>query len=98
MWILLGEEVTATKVHVQSQFTELGYADLQEKKHPIIGSLIEITMPEFEVQEGMEGTLYYNPTTRKAFNEYTPRQLTTEELNKQRMANLEVAIANILGV
>lgn len=99
MWILNGEQITDTKAHVQAQYSQVAFDELVTLGHPIANRLVQVEMPEYDyLNENMVGNLYTNPQDNSVWYEYTVRPLTAEEIREQRLSNLELAMAELLGM
>lgn len=99
MWILSGDQITNVKSKVQAQYSEVAYNELVALNHPLVNRLVQVNMPEYDFTiENMVGELYINPQTNQVWYEYTVRPLTLEEIREQRLANLELAMASIMGM
>ena len=100
LWILTGTPIKETKSPVQVEYTEVGYADLVANNSPIVSRLIPIeARPALDpTQDGKDAIWYINPATNDMWYEYEVRPLTADELKEQRLSNLEIAMASILGM
>jgi len=89
-------------------FVELIYYQQPESVQDVLlnydGYLIKDEIPKEEYLVGKISKLYCNPQTGELWYEYVDRPLTTDEIanqklqeNEQRLADIEAAIAAILG-